>query len=473
MKKILVSLLCVFLLAPNLSFAKKSKASEPEKIESTSDKKAERAAKKAAKKAERNARLSAKKAEAAAKKSSAKKGASYPDEKNTDILTKKATEAKKTSTAQSASKDSSSKKIYETFSVSHGIVKIQSVMENGAVLLFIEDDGNKQDSWIPVVEQRDLGESTYGSLFIDGIEYRLNTSGNVACAFESGSDFVTITYKVRDIAEVKANYVLSSRKPAGEANCILISYSILNRDRKKHDFALKVVYNTILGESRAAHFRTPANVAVSSEFSFQPSPENNWVITSDGRHALCFSLYGDEITPPSNVAMANKNVIEASRPEGVFVEGRPFTSVLAYNNSSLALFWEKFPVPMESEILYSYKINFSNADFQDDAELLKPYVPMAEFLPPPEIEEPQMPFEIAPQDGIPVSPSSPKEDAEQIDFETERNYLDPMKINPQYVQRLIDQINALEQTDPAVNREKIQELQAEINEVLEILRSRR
>lgn len=472
MKKIVLPLLCFFLLASDVAFAKKSKTFEPQSIETVSDKKAERAAKKAAKKAERSARASAKKAQAAAKKSSAKKSASASAETVAAAPAKKAAETKKTNVAQSASKDASSKRLYGTFTVSRGIVKVQSVMENGSVLFFIEGDGRKQDSWIPVVEQRDLGESTYGSLFVDGIEYRLNSSGNVACAFEYGNDFVTITYKVKNIAEVKANYVLSARKPLGDVDSVLVSYSILNRDKKKHDFALKVVYNTILGESHDAHFKTPARVDVTNEFSFQPSPANNWVITSDGKRALCFSLYGDEITPPSTVAMANKSVIEASRPGGVFVEGRPFTSVLAYNNSCLALFWEKFPVPPDSEILYSYKIHFSKTDFQNDADLLKPYEPRMEILPPPEIEEPQMPFEIAPQE-IPVEAKAVLPEAEQIDFETERNYLDPAKINTQYVQRLIDQINALEQTDPAVNREKIQELQAEINEVLEILRSRR
>lgn len=290
MKKIFMPLLCFFLLAPDLTFAKKSKDSEPQKVETVSDKKAERAAKKAAKKAERSARSSAKKANVPAQKTSSKEGMAVSFEKPAAAPEKKVAETKKTSAAQSAFQDASSKGLYGTFSVSRGIVKVQSVMENGSVLLFIENDGKKQDSWIPVVEQRDLGESTYSSLFVDGIEYRLNSSGNVACSFEYGNDFLAITYKVRNIAEVKANYVLSARKLLGDVDSVLVSYSILNRDKKKHDFALKVVYNTILGESHAAHFKTPANVAVSSEFSFslRPRTTGSSRATASARFAFRF-----------------------------------------------------------------------------------------------------------------------------------------------------------------------------------------
>ncbi len=465
MKRMLVPLLCFLLLAPDLVFAKKGEKSAPQKTEKVSDKKAARAEKKAAK-AKKGANS---KKKSKSKKSAGAKNSRRVDKKAADTAkgapaTKQASDAKKTSAAQSASKNPLDKKAFENFSVSRGIVKLQSVMENGSVLLFIGNDDRKKDSWRPVVEDRDLGESNYVSLFIDGIEYRLNKSGKVACSFEFGSDFVTVTYKVRKIAEVKANYVISARNAVGDADCVLVSYSILNRDKKRHDFSLKAVYNTILGESRAAHFRTPSHAVVASELVVLPLRSDNWVITSDGALALCFSLYGDEITPPGSVAMANKNVVENSRPESVFIDGRSFTSVLAYNNSSLALFWEKFPLQPESEILYSYRINFSKLDFQNDADLLKPYEPGMEI-----ISEP----EIVPQEAVPLPPPTPEIDDGRIGFETERNYLDPEKINTQYVQALIDQINSLEQNNPAVNREKIQALQTEINEVLEILRSRR
>lgn len=461
MKRMFVLLLCFFLLAPDLIFAKKGGKSAPRKAktETVSDKKAGRAEKKAAKSKKKSAKSKKSSGRAEKKPAKSKKGA---ESKKGERVEKKA-EAPKA--AQSRFDDPLSKKAFENFSVTRGIVKIQSVMENGSILLFIQNDGRKKDPWMPVVEQRDLGKSNYISLFIDGVECRLEKSGKVACSFEAGSDFVTVTYKVRKIAEVKANYVISSRNLTGDADCVLVSYSILNRDKKKHDFALKAVYNTILGESRAAHFKTPSNVVVASECFFQPSPSDNWVITSDGMRAICFSLYGEEITPPANVAMANKNIIEVSRPDSVFVDGRSFTSVLAYNNSSLALFWEKFSLPPESEILYSYKINFSKSDFQNDAELLKPYEPKTEVVQEPEI----VTQESVVQESVPA----PKIKDDQIDFETERKYLDPEKINSQYVQRLIDQINSLEQTNPAVNRDKIQALQVEINEVLEVLRSRR
>lgn len=465
MKRMFVLLLCFFLLAPDLVFAKKGEKSAPRKTEAVSGKKASGANKKSAK----PKKNSAEKKASGAKKKSAKPKESAA-EKKSSRADAKAAEPKKSGATQSKSKsnDPLSKKLFENFSVARGIVKLQSVMANGSVLLFIENGGKKQDSWMPVVEQNDLGESNYISLFIDGIEYRLNGSGKVARSFEAGSDFVTITYRVKRLAELKANYVISSRNLSGNADCVLVSYSIMNRDKKTHDFALKAVYNTILGERHESHFRTPSNAKVTSEYSFRASPSDNWVITSDGMRALCFSLYGDEITPPGNVVMANKNIIEMARPESVFVDGRSFTSVLAYNNSSLALFWEKFPIPPESEILYSYKINFSKSDFQNDAELLKPYEPRTEIFTEPEPES-----EVTVQESVPTPPPAPKLDDSQIDFETERNYLDPEKINPQYVQRLIDEINALEQTNPAVSREKIQALQSEINEVLEVLRSRR
>ena len=232
-----------------------------------------------------------------------------------------------------------------------------------------------------------------------------------------------------------------------------IRHTVKNLSDNKTSMALKAVYNLCLGENRKAHFSTAVNREVSSEYCFEPSKEECWIISSDGQNAVELELYGKGITAPKRVAAANKDVIYLSTLVTPFTPGNSFDSIMSYNDSALALFWEPVSLGAGESKSYSYKMNFSVNDFQNSGR---------------EIAKVQVD-----QNGQPLDSSSENVEIDGDRIETTVDSVDPSKLNMEYVQQLINHINSLEQSDPSLNRLKIQQLQTEVDEVLQVLRSRK
>ncbi len=479
MKKILVLFLC-FAIVSSACFAKKQKvakekvvkekvAKEKVKAKKSSSKK-NRRQEKAQEKQERDAKSeekesSSKKEQRRQEKERAKqeRSAKAEADKIAKDLKSKGWSVVQASEENGASKKTIIAKNGKNISVEKGIVRIQTFSENGSVAFYVLE---KSGEWRPVVETNDQSESTYVSLFVDRAEYRLNRSKKVEYSYEVEDDCVSVVYNINSVAQLKAKYRI-------EGYSIYVSYSVSNLDTKPHSFAVKAVYNTVLGETYDAHFTTPSQ-KVSAEISIVPSSTQNYIFSSDEKRTIRFAVFGEGITSPKVALLANKDVAEEANFATTFKQGRSFSSLLSYNNSSVVFFWEDENLGKKSSEL-RYRIDFSNTELEErNYEKFPPYEP-------PEIEEPQIPDDaqvLPPTDssiGAEEIPPENKSDeqASGYEFNTERNYIDPSSVDDIYVQHLVNQINSLEIDDPALNREKIRELQEEIDEVLEILRSRR
>lgn len=449
MKRFLVLCLCFSILSPCATFAKNQKAEK-----APSEKQLEKQREKEEKARAKKEAQEAKKIESELK---AKKWAVVP-------------------ATQDGPQKMMIKKGGENVNVIKDIVKLQTFSQNGSLAMFI---AGKKDAWLPIYEVTDLAESTYISLFVDGSEYRLNRSKKVQSYFVFDDSSVEAHYVIENLAHLKAAYVIQGQN-------VLVSYMIENLDAKRHSFSVKAVFNTFLGENFNFHFTLSTNTNVFDEVIFTPSSKLNSFSSSDGKCRADFILFGDSITPPKFVVLANKNIIEDSSVNTIFKRGRSFNSVLAYNNSSAGLYWDYYYLPPQESKSYSYRIKLSNYDLKnvvhDNEDFFVPEpepVPVVE--PTPIDENAYAPIELPPEVLPEVEETQEPEYIDKVDeasnklhydFNTERNYLDP-SINEEYVRRLIEEIDSLERTDPALNREKIHELQKEIDEVLRILRSRK
>ena len=334
--------------------------------------------------------------------------------------------------------------------VQKGLVRMETVGSSGAVLFYVVN-GKKV---FPAVETKNYGESNYISLYVENREWRLNKRGNCDYHFEVGDDSITEIFTVKNVAEVKAFYTIGKMDPKDELeNSVAVKYSLRNLTGKPRAFALKAVYNLCLGENRKAHFSSALKSEISGERVVFPSPEESWIISSDSQNAVEVILFGEGVTPPRKAVVANKDVIELSTPATSFTPGNSFDSLLSYNNSSLALYWNAVELGEKDVANYLYKINFSISDFQNSGKV---YAQEPKPEPAAETKE------------------EPKEQAADSDvIASEIDYIDPSKLNAEYVQQLINHINSLEQSDPSLNRMKIQQLQTEVDEVLQVLRSRK
>jgi len=206
--------------------------------------------------------------------------------------------------------------------------------------------------------------------------------------------------------------------------------------------------------------------------------EDPWIISSDGQNAVEFVLYGKGVTPPKKAVMANKDLIDLATPITLFNPGNTFNSILSYNDSALALFWDPVEIAKDSSVSFSYIINLSDSDFQNSGRTIFEEVESE----PEEVEEKEDDKEPVPEvkdkalhvdQALPGETKAPEATAPiKEEFNTAIEGVDPSKLNMDYVQQLINHINSLEQGDPSLNKMKIQQLQTEVDEVLKVLRSR-
>lgn len=330
-----------------------------------------------------------------------------------------------------------------------GLARLETVRASGAVLFFVAN-GKKN---IPALKTSEYGQSNYISIFSGAKEYRLNKNGHCSYSYDVNSNSITETLQVKDVVEVVATYQLDKYSPKDtQTNCVRVKLKMRNLADKKAVLALKAVYNLCLGENRQAHYSTAANKAIGSEYVLVPSREEGWVISSDGQNAIEFVLYGKGVTPPKKAAMANKDVIDLATPITLFNPGNTFNSILSYNDSAMALFWEPVELAKDANVTYSFVVNFSDSDFQNSGKEI---------------------FE---------DPKAAADDQESNDGALEQGQkgamqsvggLDSTKLNMEYVQQLINHINSLQRSDPSLNAAKIQQLQTEVDEVLQVLRSRK
>ncbi len=350
------------------------------------------------------------------------------------------------------------KKLGGDAAVQSGLVRMETVRASGAVLFYILN-GKKA---YPALSVRECGQGNYFSVFSRAKEYKMNKAGHAGYSYSVGENSIVETITMKGVAEIKASYEIGKSSPKEKrADSIKVKVQLKNLSGRDGVLALKAVYNLCLGENRKAHFSTPLKNEVSSEYVIFPSNEESWIISSDSQNAVELVLYGNGVTPPKKAVAANKDVIELSTPVTLFTPGNSFDSLMSYNDSSLALFWEPAALKADETVSYSYILNFSDNGFQNSARESESKAEPAQAA----AEKPQEPVEET------VVESAQAQVVEEK-VEAASQAADSSSPNLEYVQQLINHINSLEQSDPSLNRLKIQQLQTEVDEVLKFLRSR-
>lgn len=366
-----------------------------------------------------------------------------------DVLSQAAKEAASRPDGESGEgeKVESVKRVGKDVAVHDGLVRMETARASGAVLFYVVN-GKKI---YPAVKTSEYGQSNYLSVFAGAKEWRLTKGGRCSYKYDVSANSIVETMLVKGVAQVTASYEIGKYRPGDKAsNCVRVKVAVTNLAKEKTPLSLKAVYNLCLGENRRAHFSTPLNNAIGSEHVLLPSQKESWIISSDGQNAVEFVVYGKGVTAPKKAVMANKDVIDLATPITLFNPGNSFDSILSYNDSSLALFWDPVELDEGKSVSYSYIINFSDSDFQNSGQDSRGFS-----------EVPQK------EDG---KEEKPIDDNLLVDGQNAVERLDPEKTNFEYVQQLIDHINSLEQSDPSLNKAKIQQLQTEVDEVLKVLR---
>jgi len=372
---------------------------------------------------------------------------------------------------QSAPADNTS----QVFSLESGYVRLDINGTQGTFCLYVVNpDSKKREA---VFATRDASSTTFFALKIGRLVYRLNRSYGIRCRVSKTQTGAELIYTVDNAAEVSVLFdIFSSAGPTAglPADMIKITVTTKNTGTSAKNFSMRGIFDTVLGELAASTFSTAGIRRINSEMQFSSMKNERWILSSNEKASAQFLLYGRGITEPESVTLANKDIISSSDWEVAYVPGRAFNSILSYNNSAVNILWGKSLLDPGAAMTESFYIAVAPADKtlhgEDYLGEIATAVPVvsAPAVPAAPVESAPPPVTVPAPVVTAVPAEQPKE---SVEFDVSKIKKD--QLDPEYVRGLIKQINEMEADGSSLNKEKIRQLNAELDAILLILRQKK
>ena len=213
--------------------------------------------------------------------------------------------------------DNSGQKI---FSVSKGIVRLDVFKNRGTFGIFVLPP---ESSAKAVLSSRNSFSSTGFFLRSRKSVFQLNKDGGipfVVTSFEKGAAITYSVKKNRVNADVKVSMEILSSVPEGQEDMLKFTVETTNTGNEKQTFAIRGIFDTILGELGYTDFSTAQIRKIDSEIQFDSMISDRWVISKNAVNSLQFLLSGRGITSPKTVTLANKDIITSGDWDGFYYQ---------------------------------------------------------------------------------------------------------------------------------------------------------
>lgn len=366
---------------------------------------------------------------------------------------------------------------------------------------------NENDKKIPLLADFDNSISSSFYLRIGRTSYRLNKNASVKKEVRKTEHGAQLAYTVNDTAQLVVDFSFieppekktdsinsigseknnsEEKDSSAEINVfegvIKVSVSVTNISKKENKFAVKALFDTVVGEGRDFHFTMGDGTNVYSEVEFENFAKERAITSSDGKNSIQFVLAGEGVSSVENVALANISNLNKSRWIFAGETGRSFNSVNTYNNSGIAVVWpaKKIKPEKTSEIhffigLASDSKNVNSLNYADYlAGTFNPKTaPVQTAVSAPVKEEPVIVNTEPKRREYSYAAAEEAENSAKkntVDFEVQT--VTEKQLEPEYIQALINRIDALEASGSDVDRNEIRQLNAELDAILSTLRKR-
>lgn len=395
-----------------------------------------------------------------------------------------------------------------------GIVKIRAIPSLGS---FNISAVNARGKAVPVLLSSNEYVSTSFYLYTEKRIYKLAAGAGVRCSAKLNDDGIELYYSIKNVADVDIVISCFSSTENAQVDMIKFSAGIQNISSRNEKFALKAIFDTVLGESDKYHFYLPDGTSIKNENQFPNAGEGikPWIISKNDKASIQFLFYGADITKPEYVYAANYSTLDTQNWYPNLLTFRSFDTVYAYNNSALGINWSAATIKPEqnaSYIMYAalaveedsprgqYFIHPELYSEKPEKEEKREVIPEeTEFVEEPVIEPVTKSTSVKNQEPVveekvpePVVEPKPKteqpakqepkprirekkepetpapEDIPVVQFDVLS--LSKEQLEPEYIQNLINRITVLEESGQAVNRAELLQLNAELDAILEILR---
>jgi len=394
----------------------------------------------------------------------------------TDEAKKAEKEAKKTEAeAKKEKKDNGPQEVSSGKEVTskNGLIRIKVKPNLGTYNIAVV---NKDEKLIPVTSTGNEYTSTCLYLKMNSKIYKLMAASNVNTSVTRNENGVSIDYDIPSVAHVNLNMDCIKSAEDSDLDMIKTTVTIKNLAKKRADFSLKQIIDTVLGEKTDIHFYSADNIPVKNEVLYRNLKNQNFFLSKNNSAVMQMLFNGGDATQPELLALANYSTLDTSSWEPGMTSYRSFDTVLSYNNSAVGAIWPEvrllpdetckivyylaFAVdgasPLGMEYVYGIPVEkkadkeVEKTGVEETLQLENSYTE----------EEPKTEFKVS-QDYTPKA-------LEKVDFNVKK--LPAEKYSQEYIQKLLDRISELEKDSASVNREELLKLNQELDEILAALR---
>jgi len=351
-----------------------------------------------------------------------------------------------------------------------GIVRVKVKPKFGTYNISVSDEDEKL---IQVLSAANEYTTTNISLKVNRKIYSLMAAPNVNCKVTKKDGRLLLNYNVDDVAEVTLAMDFIQSDPERDIDMVKCTITVKNIGKKKTEFTVKQILDTILGEKSDNHFYSCEDSPIKNEVLLRNLTNQKWFVSRNESTSMQLLFNGGDTSAPELFVLANYATLDSGRWEPDMTTYRSFDTVLSYNNSAVGVIWPPVKLLSGESADFVYYLAFAT-----DGE--KPYGDRYVYGLSTEKELP------LPKTEPVVENAAPEEDFDTVEVKNtyEENYepkvpetvefnvkkLSSEKYTPEYIQGLLNRIAELEKDSASVNREELLKLNQELDEILEALR---
>lgn len=325
-----------------------------------------------------------------------------------------------------------------------GNLKIISHEYSGSLSLYAKS--KKSGKFVSLIDNSNYSVSSGFYLQIDDVYRKLERTYDIEVATETVENGVLISYQIKNKALVDVLLTPFTSANAKQDDCIKVEVSVTNLSDYESEFALKAVFDTLLGEASKNHFYTAIQNPITSEQYVESLIKQKYIASSNGYDTVGFLLSGTNISEPESVILGNRDVLLQKSWQPQIVSGRSFDSISSMNNSAVAFLWRSFELS---------SLNKSSIVFYISTSTDKKAFPLEKSFPSDvlTVEVAQEEDSVTYTDSYGVNYTVGVHKSEQLD--------------PEYIADLLNRIHNLEINADGSNRDEIKKLNAELDAIMQ------
>lgn len=354
--------------------------------------------------------------------------------------------------------------VEKTVSAENGDVRIRARGDNGTFSLCTINSKGKE---VPLLSSLESDSLSFFVMKVGRAHYTLNSKGGVSSEARKTEKGVQLAYTIGK----KAYCVLDFTFPNADApdslqNIVRVTMYTVNIGETPQSFALKGVFDTVLGEISGKHFSTAANEKLNRQKQFHTMKDDKWIRSSNSNTAVQFMLDGEGISEPEVVSVTSAKLLTKYWIPEV-VEGKGFSSPSSYNNSGICINWKTaYLNPQEMDVKVFY---LSIAEGVAPVYAGKEPAGI-EFLSALENKTDIFTSLVAEKEPVVENETSEDADSSVPELSPAALAVTEEQLDPEYIQNLIDYIESIKSEEDIETEEYIS-LNEELDAIFERLRS--